>query len=48
MVRSELAQKLCNTHPQILRKDIEKVFNPDWQKLPKFASFTPSNGWDLE
>ena len=27
MVRSELAQKLCNTHPQILRKDIEKILD---------------------
>ena len=25
MVRSELVQKLCNMHPNILRKDIEKI-----------------------
>ena len=25
MVRSELLQKLCNLHPNILRKDIEKT-----------------------
>jgi len=25
MVRSELLQKLCNLHPRILRKDIEKI-----------------------
>ena len=25
MVRSELLQKLCNLHPDILRKDIEKT-----------------------
>ena len=25
MVRSELLQKLCNLHPYILRKDIEKI-----------------------
>ena len=25
MVRSELLQKLCNLHPNILRKDIEKI-----------------------
>ena len=25
MVRSELLQKLCNLHPNILRRDIEKV-----------------------
>ena len=25
MVRSELLQKLCNLHPNILRKDIKKV-----------------------
>tara|TARA_Y100000590_G_scaffold422045_1_gene526319 strand:+ start:6596 stop:6907 length:312 start_codon:yes stop_codon:yes gene_type:complete len=27
MVKSELVQKLCNTHPNILRKDIEKIFD---------------------
>ena len=26
MVKSELVQKLCNIHPNILRKDIEKIF----------------------
>ena len=25
MIRSELVQKLCNIHPNILRKDIEKI-----------------------
>ena len=25
MVKSELIQKLCNIHPNILRKDIEKI-----------------------
>jgi integration host factor subunit beta len=25
MVKSELVQKLCNMHPNVLRKDIEKV-----------------------
>ena len=25
MVRSELLQKLCNQHPNLLRKDIEKI-----------------------
>jgi len=25
MVRSELLQKLCNIHPNILRKDMEKI-----------------------
>ena len=25
MVRSELLQELCNLHPNILRKDIEKI-----------------------
>ena len=25
MIRSELVQKLCNMHPNILRKDIEKI-----------------------
>ena len=27
MVKSELVQKLCNMHPNILRKDIEKILN---------------------
>jgi len=27
MVKSELVQKLCNIHPNILRKDIEKIFD---------------------
>ena len=26
MVKSELLQKFCNQHPQLLRKDVEKVF----------------------
>ena len=26
MVRSELLKKICNLHPNILRKDIEKIF----------------------
>ena len=25
MVRSELLQKLCNQHPNLLRKDVEKI-----------------------
>ena len=25
MVKSELIQKLCNAHPNILRRDIEKI-----------------------
>ena len=25
MVRSELLQKFCNEHPQLLRKDLEKI-----------------------
>ena len=27
MVKSELMQKLCNMHPNILRKDIEKILD---------------------
>tara|TARA_B100000029_G_scaffold487588_1_gene543253 strand:- start:1040 stop:1351 length:312 start_codon:yes stop_codon:yes gene_type:complete len=26
MVRSQLVQKMCNLHPNILRKDMEKIF----------------------
>ena len=25
MVKSELVQKLCNMHPNVLRKDVEKI-----------------------
>ena len=25
MVRSELLQKICNQHPQLLRRDVEKI-----------------------
>tara|TARA_B100000029_G_scaffold368228_1_gene361749 strand:+ start:1381 stop:1674 length:294 start_codon:yes stop_codon:yes gene_type:complete len=27
MVRSELLQRICNLHPSILRKDVEKIFD---------------------
>ena len=27
MVKSELVQRLCNMHPNILRKDIEKILD---------------------
>ena len=27
MVKSQLVQQLCNLHPDILRKDIEKILN---------------------
>ena len=27
MIKSELVQKLCNMHPNILRKDIEKILD---------------------
>ena len=26
MVKSELLQKICNLHPNVLRKDVEKIF----------------------
>ena len=26
MIRSQLLQKMCNLHPNILRKDMEKIF----------------------
>ena len=28
--------------------DMEKNFDSDWQQLPEFASFKPSNSWDFE
>ena len=27
MVRSELLQEFCNQHPQLLRRDVEKIFD---------------------
>ena len=27
MVRSELLQKFCNQHPQLLRRDVEKIID---------------------
>ena len=33
MVRSELLQKLCNLHPNILRKDIEKILEIIFLKI---------------
>ena len=33
MVRSELLQKMCNLHPNILRKDIEKIIEIIFNEL---------------
>ena len=33
MVRSELLQKMCNLHPNILRKDIEKIIEIIFQEF---------------
>ena len=33
MVRSELLQKMCNLHPNILRKDIEKILEIIFHEL---------------
>ena len=35
MVRSELLQKLCNLHPNILRKDIEKILEIIFLEITK-------------
>jgi tetratricopeptide (TPR) repeat protein len=32
----------------IRHQDMAKILNSDWQKLPKFSSFDPSNQWDIE
>ena len=32
MVKSELEQKLCHMHPNMLRKDIEKIVDPLFEK----------------
>ena len=33
MVRSELLQKLCNNHPNFLRKDIEKILETIFSEI---------------
>ena len=33
MVRSELLQKICNQHPSILRKDVEKILEIIFDKI---------------
>ena len=33
MVRSELLQKMCNLHPNVLRKDIEKILEIIFHEL---------------
>ena len=35
MVRSELLQKMCNLHSNVLRKDIEKIFLVIFDELAK-------------
>ena len=35
MVRSELLQKMCNLHSNVLRKDIEKIFEIIFDELTK-------------
>ena len=38
MVKSELLQKLCNLHPNILRKDIEKIIEVIFSEVTKALS----------
>ena len=35
MVRSELLQKMCNRHSNVLRKDIEKIFEIVFKEFTK-------------
>jgi len=35
MVRSELLQKMCNRHSNVLRKDIEKIFEIVFEEFTK-------------
>ena len=35
MVRSELLQKMCNLHPNILRRDVEKILEIIFLELTK-------------
>ena len=35
MVRSELLQKMCNLHSNVLRKDIEKIFEIVFKEFTK-------------
>ena len=37
---------VASTSLLIQESDVSKVFNSNWQKLPKFASYTPTNSWD--
>ena len=38
MVRSELLQKFCNEHPQLLRKDLEKILEIIFLQILKALS----------
>ncbi len=38
MVRSELLQKFCNQHPQLLRKDIEKILEILFKEITQALS----------
>ena len=38
MVRSELLQKICNLHPGILRKDIEKILEILFKEITQALS----------
>ena len=38
MVRSELLQKFCNQHPQLLRRDAEKIFEIIFSEISEALS----------
>ena len=39
---------VSSTSLLIREKDISKVLKSDWQRIPKFSSYKPSNPWDDE
>ena len=38
---------VASTSLLIQESDVSKVFKSNWQKLPKFASYKPTNSWDI-
>ena len=41
-----LDDHVASTSLLIQESDVSKVFNSNWQKLPKFASYDLTNSWD--
>ncbi len=39
---------VASTSVLIQEGDVSKVFKSDWEKIPKFSSYNPTNRWDIE